>query len=717
MSSKVDLYVYGSLSSTIVPTISMKKTDFDFGLIAVLVAAPGACGTDLSNGLARSLSLPLTGKQIDGIWHTSVVVFGQEVYYGQGILKSKPASTHHGAPLKIIPMGETALDEETWEEYLDGLKDHWTAEKYHLLDFNCNSFTADAIGFLTGGTIPSWISNLPSDFLSTPFGASLRPQIDAMFNPTRRSSSNVPTQSVPLSSQARPNIPSGIPAQYQGLASTLLNSVAAQASSTTPGSAPQLTSSANGSSTLTSPLQIASSSASLHSILNSHGATVVFVTKPRTCPPCRVIEPVFERLAQSKSQEMHDKGVPAKSYAFTTVDIGLGRGSEIAVELGIRATPSFVFFLGKEKIDELRGGNESELETKIDLLLYQAFPPHPHSTWPLPAVQAVSVNPILYGAAPKYPALIERLKGSLLDGQSEYGTLGEEERKRLVELVERQLVPFLETKAVPDGIKLEDLLGEFLKATVQVIRNVGYEASFPLIDLWRIAIIDRRVSTFSTMPPVTSSSIPRDHANTSLPPILELLSLCSASSSGHGSSLSRPFCLTSLRFLANAFTTVPLASLVLSTTHQLANLSSSSSSASSPREILTTLMVDNLLSDDVSLKSSAAGLAFNVSGLRHRRNSLNELEKDIESAEEGDWTLEIVIVLVEAIKLENKSEDVVYRLVSALALCLYLSPYHGSTLGPNLEVLGAKDTIEQKTQWVKRKEILSLISDVGGRLC
>lgn len=49
---------------------------------------------DLSGGLARQLSLPLTGKFIEGIWHTSVVVFGREVYYGQGILESRPGTTH-----------------------------------------------------------------------------------------------------------------------------------------------------------------------------------------------------------------------------------------------------------------------------------------------------------------------------------------------------------------------------------------------------------------------------------------------------------------------------------------------------------------------------------------------------------------------------------------------------------------------------------------------
>lgn len=67
---------------------------------------------DLSNGMARQLSRQLTGRQIDGIWlafhislrglyssvlkrrHTSVVVFGKEIFYGQGISTTGPGQSH-----------------------------------------------------------------------------------------------------------------------------------------------------------------------------------------------------------------------------------------------------------------------------------------------------------------------------------------------------------------------------------------------------------------------------------------------------------------------------------------------------------------------------------------------------------------------------------------------------------------------------------------------
>ncbi|TYJ51849.1 hypothetical protein B9479_007567 [Cryptococcus floricola] len=136
---------------------------------------------DLSKGLAKSTSMMLTGKQFDGVWHTSVVAFGREVYYGQGILQSTPGTTHHGPPQEVIDLGETHIDEEAYFEYIASLGETYQPDKYHLLEFNCNHFSADVVGFLTGGEIPAWISSLPTEFLSTWFGQMMKPQIDAMY--------------------------------------------------------------------------------------------------------------------------------------------------------------------------------------------------------------------------------------------------------------------------------------------------------------------------------------------------------------------------------------------------------------------------------------------------------------------------------------------------------------------------------------------------------
>ena len=88
------------------------------------------------------------------------MVFGREIFFGQGITEARPGTTHHGPPMQIIECGKTEIDEETFQEYLISLRDMYTPASYHLMDFNCNHFTADVVGFLTGGTIPSWISGM-----------------------------------------------------------------------------------------------------------------------------------------------------------------------------------------------------------------------------------------------------------------------------------------------------------------------------------------------------------------------------------------------------------------------------------------------------------------------------------------------------------------------------------------------------------------------------
>ena len=42
--------------------------------------------------------------QLDGIWHTSIVVGGQEIYYGGGIQTAVPGTTPHGQPVQVRPL-------------------------------------------------------------------------------------------------------------------------------------------------------------------------------------------------------------------------------------------------------------------------------------------------------------------------------------------------------------------------------------------------------------------------------------------------------------------------------------------------------------------------------------------------------------------------------------------------------------------------------------
>ncbi|XP_023251272.1 desumoylating isopeptidase 1-like [Seriola lalandi dorsalis] len=137
---------------------------------------------DLSRGMARQLSSVMLGKHLDGIWHTAVVVHGQEYFFvGEGINSCSPGGTPLGEPDSIVDLGFTEVPAEIFTEYLTSLAEStYRGDTYNLFEHNCNSFSNEVAQFLTGKKIPSYITDLPSEVLSTPFGQALRPLLDSV---------------------------------------------------------------------------------------------------------------------------------------------------------------------------------------------------------------------------------------------------------------------------------------------------------------------------------------------------------------------------------------------------------------------------------------------------------------------------------------------------------------------------------------------------------
>ncbi|XP_038406340.1 desumoylating isopeptidase 1 isoform X2 [Canis lupus familiaris] len=124
---------------------------------------------DLSKGLARRLSPIMLGKQLEGIWHTSIVVHKDEFYFGSGGISScPPGGTLLGPPDSVVDVGSTEVTEELFQEYLSSLGESlFRREAYNIFENNCNTFTNEVAQFLTGRKIPSYITDLPSEILST----------------------------------------------------------------------------------------------------------------------------------------------------------------------------------------------------------------------------------------------------------------------------------------------------------------------------------------------------------------------------------------------------------------------------------------------------------------------------------------------------------------------------------------------------------------------
>ncbi|KAK2820864.1 hypothetical protein Q5P01_023823 [Channa striata] len=137
---------------------------------------------DLSRGMARQLSPLMLGKHLDGIWHTAIVVHGKEYFFvGEGINSCLPGGTPLGEPDSIVDLGLTEVPEEIFMEHLTSLAEStYSGDKYKLFEHNCNTFSNEVAQFLTGKKIPSYITDLPAEVLSTPFGQALRPLLDSI---------------------------------------------------------------------------------------------------------------------------------------------------------------------------------------------------------------------------------------------------------------------------------------------------------------------------------------------------------------------------------------------------------------------------------------------------------------------------------------------------------------------------------------------------------
>ncbi|WEW61026.1 hypothetical protein PRK78_006515 [Emydomyces testavorans] len=308
---------------------------------------------DLSNGLARTLSLQITGTQIDAIYHTSLVFGGVEYYFGRGIQQAAPGTTHHGQPIETLLLGRSELPIEVIIEYMDSLARTYTEDSYDLFLRNCNNFTHDLAMFLVGKGIPEHIRNLPETFLNSPFGQMMKPYIDNMFQERAQGPPAQSSQTVP---------PSAFKTDYGGRVHNV----------TTIKEVEELLSQAQKS------------------------CAVIFFTSS-TCPPCKTVYPVYDLLAE----EAGEKAILIK------VDINYAY--DVSSKYNIRATPTFMAFLKGQKDNEWSGADEVQLRSNVRMLIQMAWPSHPHSDLRLPSLQRMIDSYVCYRKIPPLDKLVQKI--------------------------------------------------------------------------------------------------------------------------------------------------------------------------------------------------------------------------------------------------------------------------------------------------------------------
>lgn len=582
---------------------------------------------------SRRVSAP-TGRPIEGIWHTALVLYGVEIFYGQGVsVVSPPGTSHHGSPTKQIPCGVTHLDKQTVLDYVDALRDTYRAEAYHLLEFNCNTFTNDALGFLNGRQIPRDIRDQPSDIMSTPFGQQMRPMIESMFVGRRTPSAGAAVNHLV------PQLGLGTPPATPPTAA--LSRTPAPSAAAVADDVPSLQS-------LSSNLSICTSPASLRTTLATSPATALMFTRP-SCPPCASIRPHFEALARTHPRT-----------AFVLVETHLGSGAQVASspEFGgpISATPSFVFFArGGAQTGACRGADKAELEAQLGILHRTAFsppsprPPHAHARLALPALEPLAqrLDPLTNVTWPARAALEKKLDEALVAAASRGGgadpRAGEDVLRGTVVRYLSSLPAPPAPAPAPSTPLQQGLLAAWLPATLSFLRAApAPAAAFPVLDLVRLALArdGERLAAEGAFGDFVD----------------ELLGLLAVQLDGEGKGEGegdarqgrgqgeRAYLLTALRTLCNALASPALARRVLAP-----------SSASGARSSATRLVLCALLDTrDARTRREGAGAAWSVVGRVFAERVGGEGAEDGEE----EWEAEVGSAVLEALGNEEESVEV-----------------------------------------------------------
>lgn len=396
---------------------------------------------DLTRGMAKAMSQQLLGIHIEAVYHTSLVFNGIEYFFGAGVQMCYAGTTHHGQPMEIVPMGTTELPMETILDYLESLKEIYTAESYDLFAHNCNNFTNDFAMFLVGREIPDHITSLPKRVLDTPFGQMLKPQIDASMRSITQA--EVPAQDRPAATHG--NV---------GPAGTFK---------------PQ-TSTTNGEDSATSQrygkvINLTSLSTLQEIMAQASDTCVTIFFTSATCAPCRLAYPMFDNLAGEYPHAL-----------FVKVDIS--EAQDVAMRYQIRATPTFITFSKGAQQEEWSGADSQLLKANVERVINETSPPHRHLTLKVPTLQFGSMRPVTYAKIPP----LDKLTTKLGDAAT---------RQEFVDLQ-----TFLNKRnESPKDAPVPDLhkMSETFKSAVFALPK---EVRFAAVDLLRCAVIDPRVSGY-----------------------------------------------------------------------------------------------------------------------------------------------------------------------------------------------------------------------------
>lgn len=554
---------------------------------------------DLSQGMARQYSRALTGVQIDAIYHTAVVLGGVEYFFGQGVHRKVPGTTHHGRPMKVINMGRTELPPELIEDYVQSLESIYTPESYDLFLHNCNNFSQDLCMFLVGKSIPKEISSLPETFLKTPIGQMLRGQLDR----SMRQMTQAPDAVAGRNAQ-RPHPTTTVPTT-NGVSRPSTNvQIATFANAKTPTRPPGRVHYPKNTTELDQLLKKAFSSCS-----------VIFFTSA-TCPPCRVLYPVYDELAEEAGP------------AATLIKVDVSQCYDIAAQYQIRVTPTFVTFLKGRKEEEWAGADEARLRGTIRLLIQTANPRHAHTCLNLPSFRDKIEKPIIYTKVPPLDKLLAKIGPAAKDRPIE----------NLVSYIKAREHNGLEEAPLPD-------MAQFSSWATTRFALLPTEIHFAIIDLVRVSAVDPRVSSYLA-------------AETDLRTLQTLIPEATSFSQA-------PYALSSvtLQLLCNLFSSSVFQDLL-----------HSHSSGHNLLPLFDRVISQSLLNSHSNTRTLAAALLYNLTAFTHNQHIDTPSRISDSNFDPTTQIPETEAALVQALTDQVSDKTTLHSLLLALGMMLYCLP-------------------------------------------
>lgn len=396
-------------------------------------------------------------------------------------------------------------------------------------------------------------------------------------------------------------------------------------------------------------VQLVSRSDELSRLLDSakNACAVIFFTSA-TCPPCKVMYPLYDQLA----------GEFGGQATFIKVDISQPQSMDIAQRFSVRATPTFVTMLKGKEENRWSGADQAALRGNVQLLVHMAHPSHPHERLRLPSFSNPDAKPVLYTKVPPMAKLDVKMGPKVANRP---------QVKKLKAFLEARSTVGPQDAVVPD-------LGELSECIRESVSELPPEVLFAIIDLFRCALSDPRISAYSA----------EESEQKTIKTVLNVVN----------SMDSCPYALrlVTVQMACNLFSTPLFAHQVLR----------NASLRSALVQLVSTSFLDEAHNN---VRVASSSLLFNIA-LANRRVR----DGDSNSGLQDDDQVELAVALVEAISQEDKSVEALQGMLSALGHLVYGTNLDGE-LADLLRALDAQGTILAKKKHFPNEKLIVEVGD------